>query len=47
MRNVLLYMSMSLDGYVASDREHPGAAVAEDAELRQWSSSTSVPLVRI
>ncbi|HKC27438.1 MAG TPA: dihydrofolate reductase family protein [Jatrophihabitans sp.] len=36
MRNVLLYMSMSLDGYVASDREHPGAAIAEDAELRQW-----------
>lgn len=36
MRNVLLYMSMSLDGYVASDREHPGVAIAEDAELKQW-----------
>lgn len=36
MSNVVLYMSMSLDGYVASAREHPGAAVAEDAELRQW-----------
>lgn len=36
MRNVLLYMSMSLDGCVASEREHPGVAIAEDAELRQW-----------
>jgi dihydrofolate reductase len=34
--NVLLYMSMSLDGYVASDREHPGVAIAEDTELKQW-----------
>jgi dihydrofolate reductase len=24
MRKILLYMPMSLDGYVASDREHPG-----------------------
>jgi dihydrofolate reductase len=29
-------MGMSLDGYVASDREHPGVAVAEDAELVRW-----------
>jgi len=29
-------MSMSLDGYVASDREHPGVAVPEDAELIRW-----------
>ena len=36
MRNVLLYMSMSLDGYVASGREHPGIAIAEDEELRRW-----------
>ncbi|MER7245106.1 dihydrofolate reductase family protein [Kribbella sp. NPDC000426] len=36
MRNVVLYMSMSLDGYVSSDREHPGVAVAEVAELKQW-----------
>ena len=36
MRNVLLDMSISLDGYVASDREHPGVAIAEDAERRQW-----------
>ena len=35
MRNVILYMSMSLDGFVASDREHPGVAVA-DAEVKQW-----------
>jgi len=36
MRNVVLYMSMSLDGYVGSDREHPGVAIAESAELKQW-----------
>ena len=36
MRNVVLYMSMSLDGFVGSDREHPGAAVPEGAELKQW-----------
>lgn len=36
MRNVVLYMSMSLDGYVASEREHPGVAIAEDAELKDW-----------
>ena len=28
-------MSMSLDGFVGSDREHPGVAVS-DAELKQW-----------
>jgi dihydrofolate reductase len=36
MRNVVLYMSMSLDGFVGSDREHPGLAVAEGVELKQW-----------
>ena len=36
MRQVALQMSMSLDGYVASDREHPGASVPEDAELIRW-----------
>lgn len=36
MRQVTLLMSMSLDGYVASDREHPGAAIPEDAELVSW-----------
>ncbi|WP_410792052.1 dihydrofolate reductase family protein [Kribbella sp. C-35] len=35
MRNVILYMSMSLDGFVASDREHPGVAVA-DPEVKEW-----------
>ncbi|MGW6195066.1 dihydrofolate reductase family protein [Kribbella sp. NPDC055110] len=35
MRNVVLYMSMSLDGYVASDREHPGVAIA-DPDVKQW-----------
>ena len=35
MRDVILYMSMSLDGLVASDREHPGVAVA-DPEVKQW-----------
>jgi dihydrofolate reductase len=36
MRQVTLEMGMSLDGYVASDREHPGVAVPEDAELVRW-----------
>jgi dihydrofolate reductase len=36
MRQVVLQMSMSLDGYVASDREHPAMAVPEDAELARW-----------
>src|SRR3954451_20128835 len=36
MRDVILYMSMSLDGFVGSDREHPGVAVPEDAELKRW-----------
>src|SRR3954451_14222157 len=36
MRDVILYMSMSVDGFVDSDREHPGVAIAEDAELKQW-----------
>jgi dihydrofolate reductase len=36
MRNVILYMSMSLDGYVGSDREHPGMAIPEGAELKKW-----------
>jgi dihydrofolate reductase len=36
MRDVILYMSMSLDGFVASDREHPGMATPEGAELKQW-----------
>jgi dihydrofolate reductase len=36
MRQVTLQMGMSLDGYVASDREHPGVAVPEDAELVRW-----------
>jgi len=36
MRDVILYMSMSVDGFVDSDREHPGVAIAEGAELKQW-----------
>jgi dihydrofolate reductase len=36
MRNVILYMSMSLDGFVGSDREHPGVAIPEDARLKEW-----------
>src|SRR5664279_3432336 len=35
MRDVILYMSMSLDGFVGSDREHAGAAIAEGTELKQ------------
>jgi dihydrofolate reductase len=36
MRRVILQMSMSLDGYVSSDRAHPGTAVTEDEELVNW-----------
>jgi dihydrofolate reductase len=35
MRRVILSMSMSLDRYVASDRQHPGA-LPEDDELVKW-----------
>lgn len=35
MREVILSMSMSLDGFVGSDREHPGVAIS-DAEVKQW-----------
>lgn len=36
MREVILYMSMSLDGFVGSDREHPGMSIPEGDELTQW-----------
>jgi dihydrofolate reductase len=29
-------MSMSLDGFIDSDREHPGMAIPEGAGLKQW-----------
>jgi dihydrofolate reductase len=29
-------MSMSLDGFIDSDRGHPGVAIPEGAELKQW-----------
>jgi dihydrofolate reductase len=36
MRRVILQMSMSLDGYVASDVADPGTTVQEDEELIRW-----------
>ena len=36
MTDVILYMSMSLDGFVGSDRDHPGMAIPEGDELNQW-----------
>jgi dihydrofolate reductase len=36
MRDVILFMSMSLDGLVGSDREHPGIAIPEGVEREQW-----------
>jgi dihydrofolate reductase len=36
MRQVVLQMGMSLDGFVASGRGHPGVAVPEDEELVDW-----------
>ena len=36
MASTVLYMSMSLDGFVDSDREHPGTAIPEGAELERW-----------
>ena len=35
MREVVLYMSVSVNGLVASDREHPGVAIAV-ADVKQW-----------
>lgn len=35
MREVVLYMSISLDGFVSSDRGHPGVTIA-DAEVKRW-----------
>jgi dihydrofolate reductase len=35
MRKIILSMSMSLDGYVASERHHPGTS-PEDDELLHW-----------
>ncbi|HZX05453.1 dihydrofolate reductase family protein [Kribbella sp.] len=36
MRDVILYMSMSLDGFVGSDRAHPGMTIPEGADLERW-----------
>lgn len=36
MRDIILYMSMSLDGFVDSDRGHPGTTIPEGADLKQW-----------
>ena len=36
MGRVVLQMGMTIDGFVASDRAHPGGAVPEDAELVRW-----------
>lgn len=36
MSQLAPHMGMSLDVYVASDREHPGVAVPEDDELVSW-----------
>jgi len=36
MPDVILYMSMSLDGFVGSDREHPGVAIPEGSGLKEW-----------
>jgi dihydrofolate reductase len=38
MRQVALQMGMSLDGYLASDRQHPGGSVPEDAALIRWKA---------
>lgn len=39
MRRVVLQMNMSLDGYVASGRVHPGGAVPEDEDLVEWKAT--------
>jgi dihydrofolate reductase len=36
MRQLILQTSVSLDGFVASDRADPGTAVREDDELVNW-----------
>ena len=36
MRDVVLCMSMSVDGFVGSDRAHPGTTIPEGPELTEW-----------
>ncbi|MBO0702182.1 MAG: dihydrofolate reductase [Candidatus Dormibacteraeota bacterium] len=36
MRRVVLQMGMSIDGFVAGDRDHPGTSVPEDQKLVEW-----------
>lgn len=36
MRQVILQMGMTTDGFVTSDRVHPGMAVPESEELVRW-----------
>ena len=43
MRDVILYMSMSLDGFVSSDREHPGTAIYGSAETQPALEGSSGP----
>jgi dihydrofolate reductase len=36
MGRIVVQMGMTVDGYVSSDRAHPGGSVPEDSELVQW-----------
>ncbi len=36
MRRIVVQMGMTIDGYVSSDRVHPGGSVPEDRELVEW-----------
>lgn len=36
MRRIVLQMGMTIDGYVSSERAHPGGSVPEDSELVEW-----------
>ena len=47
MRNVLLYMSMSLDGLVASDREHPGIAISDPESTRTRTACVDFAAIRL
>lgn len=36
MRRIVVQMGMTIDGFVASERAHPGGSIAEDPELVEW-----------
>jgi dihydrofolate reductase len=46
MRKVILSMSMSLDGYVASERQHPGAPPEDDELVARGDLATEIAAIK-